>query len=59
MVLLICFSEDCNQLVTNFFSGDFKKYFSMHIYDEYEDEYLDVVPKKPAINFVNSRPFSK
>ena len=30
----------------------------MPIYDEYEDEYLDVVPKKPAINFVNSRPAS-
>ena len=31
----------------------------MSIYDEYEDEYLDVVPKNPAINFVNSRPVSE
>ena len=49
------FFEDCNQLVTNFVSGDFKKDFSMPIYDEYED----VVPKKPAINFVNSRHVSE
>ena len=53
------FPEDCNQLVTNFVSGDLKKYLSMPIYDEYEDEYLDVVPKKPTINFVNSRPVSE
>ena len=31
----------------------------MPIYDEYLDEYLDVVPKKPAINFVNLRPVSE
>ena len=39
------FSEDCNHPVPNSVSGDFKKDFSMPIYDEYED----VVPKKPAI----------
>ena len=49
------FFEDCNQLVTNLVSGDLKKYFSMPIYDEYEDKDLDVVPKKPVINFVISR----
>ena len=48
------FSKDCNQPVTNSVSGDFKKDFSMPIYDEYENEYLDVVPKKPAVNFVIS-----
>ena len=31
----------------------------MPIYDEYEHEYLDVVPKKPAVNFVISRPVSE
>ena len=40
------FSKDCNQPISNSVSGDFKKDFSMPIYDEYEDEYLDVVPKK-------------
>ena len=53
------FSEDCNEIVSNSVSGDFKKDFSMPIYDEYEDEDLDVVPKKPDINFVNSRPVSE
>ena len=47
------FFEDCNQPVTNSVSGDFKKYFSMPIYDGYEDEYLDIVPKKPAKYFAN------
>ena len=49
------FSEDCNHHVINFVSGDFRKDFSMPIYDEYED----VVPKKPTINFVNSRSLSE
>ena len=49
------FSEDCNHYVTNSVSGD----FSMPIYDEYEDEYLDVVHKKPTVNFVISRPVRK
>ena len=31
----------------------------MPIYDEYENEYLDVVPKKSAINFLNSRHVSE
>ena len=43
------FSEDCNHLVTNSVSGDFKKDFGMPIYDEYEDEYLEVIPKKTSI----------
>ena len=53
------FSEDCNQHATNYVSGDFKKDFNMTIYDEYEDGYLDVVPKKPAVNFVISRPITE
>ena len=57
MVLLICFFNI--ESVTNFVSGDFKKDFSMPIYDEYEDQYLDVVPKNLAINFVISRPVSE
>ena len=52
------FSEDCNQPITSFVSGDFQKDFSIPIYDEYEDEYLDVIHKKPAVNFVISRPVS-
>ena len=44
------FSKDCYPHVTNSVSGDLKKYFSIPIYDEYEDKYLDVVPKKPAVN---------
>ena len=31
----------------------------MPIYDEYEDEYLDVIPKKPVVNSVISRPLSE
>ena len=31
------FYEYCSQPITNSVSGDFKKYFSMPIYDEYED----------------------
>ena len=47
------FSEDCNQPVTNSVSGDFKKDFSMPLYDEYENEYFDVVPKKNSCKFCN------
>ena len=43
------FSEDCNHFVTNSGSGDFKKDFGMLIYDEHEDEFLDVIPTKPAM----------
>ena len=43
------FSEDCNHPITNYVSGDFKKDSGMPIYDEYDDECLDVIPKKPAI----------
>ena len=32
------FSEYCNQPVTNFVNGDFKKDFGMALYDEYEDK---------------------
>ena len=50
------FSEDLNQPVTNFVSGDFKKDFGMPIYDEYEDEFLDLIPTKPTME---SRSISK
>ena len=43
------FSEYCNQPVTSFVSGDFKKDFGIPIYDEYEDECLDVIPTKPTM----------
>ena len=45
------FSEDCNQPVTNFVSGDFKKDFNMPIYDEYEDEKLGCCTQKTSYKF--------
>ena len=47
----ILFSEDCNNPVKNFVSNGFNENFSPHIYDEYEEDYLDVVPKKPVEGF--------
>ena len=43
------FSGDCNQPVTNSGSGDFKKDFDMPIYDEYEDECLEIILKEPTV----------
>ena len=43
------FSGDCNHPVTNSSNGDYKKDFSVPIYDKYEDECLDVVPTKPVV----------
>ena len=48
------FYEECNQLIINSFSDGFKKVFSPPIYDQYEEECLDVMPKKPAVDFVSS-----
>ena len=43
------FSKRCNHPIENFVSGDFKRDFRMHIYDEYEDECMDVVLSKPTM----------
>ena len=45
------FFEDCNQLVSNSVSGDFKKDFDMPIYDEYEDEKLGCCTQKTSYKF--------
>ena len=47
------FYEECNHPVKNSGSDYFKNNFILHIYDEYEDDCLDIVPKKEAENFVN------
>ena len=44
------FSEYCNEPSTNYFNGDLKGNFDMPIYDEYEDDCLDVIPKELALN---------
>ena len=53
------FTEDCNHSVINVSSDDSKEVFRLPIYDEYEDNYLYVVPKKPAVDFVSSCPISE
>ena len=45
----ILFSESCIILNTKFVKDDFKKDFGIHVYDEYEEEYLEGIPKGPAI----------
>ena len=53
------FYEECNQHVINSVSDGFKKVFSPPIYDEYEEDFLDVMPKKLAANFVSSGPVNE
>ena len=43
------FSEYCNLLSTGFVKDNFKKDFDVPVYDEYEEEYLGVMPKDPII----------
>ena len=45
----ILFSEGCNLLSTKSINEDFKRDFGMPVYDEYEEEYLEVIPKEPTI----------
>ena len=47
--------EGYNQPVTNPISDGFKKDFSPPISDECENDYLDVMSKKPTVDFVSSR----
>ena len=49
------FYEECNRPVIIYVSDGFKKVFIPPIYDEYEEDCLDVMPKKPAVDFVSSR----
>ena len=49
------FYEECNQPTINSVRDGFKKVFSPPIYDEYEEDCLDVMPKKVAVDFVSSR----
>ena len=53
------FYEEYNQHVINFVSDGFKKVFIPPIYDEYEEDCLDVMPKKPAVDFVSSGPVNE
>ena len=43
------FCEACNQPVINYVNDGFKKDFGPPIYDEYEEDYLGVIPKKPTV----------
>ena len=43
------FSEDCDPLHPGSTQGNFKKEFGAPVYDEYEEEYLHIVPQKLAI----------
>ena len=43
------FSEDCNLRHLGSVQDNFKKEFDAPVYDEYEEEYLQAVPKKLAI----------
>ena len=45
----VLFSQGCNLLNTKFVRDDFKKDFGIPMYDEYEEEYLEGIPKEPAI----------
>ena len=40
------FYEECNQSVINYVNDGFKKDFGPPIYDEYEEDYLGVIPKQ-------------
>ena len=55
------FSEDCNQqrVITNSFVDGFQEDFSLPIYYEYEDDYLDSLPKQPVEDLAISCPFTK
>ena len=50
------FYENCNQPIINCVSNESKEVFRLPVYDEYEDDYLDLVPKKPVVDFVSSGP---
>ena len=45
----VLFSEGCSLLSTKSVNDDFKRDFSIPMYDEYEEEHLEVIPKEPAI----------
>ena len=53
------FYEEWNHFVENSVSDGFKKDFSLPIYDEYEEDYLDNVSKQPTNFFANSGRVSK
>ena len=46
------FSEYCNQqkVITNFFVDGFQEDFSLPIYDEYEDDYMDSLSEQSVNN---------
>ena len=46
--------EGYHQPIINSVSDGFKKGFSPPISDEYEEDYLDVMLKKPVVDFVIS-----
>ena len=46
---VILFFEGCNMLSNESVNDDFKRDFSILVYDEYEEEYLEVIPEDPAI----------
>ena len=49
------FSEDCDQLVASYVHGDFKEYFSLPIYDEYEDDYSNIMYGKTTVGSTSPR----
>ena len=53
------FYENWNNPVINFVSDDFIEVFILHVYDEYEDDYLDYVPKQTTKYFLNLGPISE
>ena len=50
------FYEYCNNLVTNSIIDGFQENFTLPIYDEYEDDYLDSVPKQLGEDLASSWP---
>ena len=47
------FYENCSQPFINPIGENFKEVFWLPVYDEYEDDYWDVVPKNTAVYFVS------
>ena len=45
----ILFSEGCNLNSTKSVNDDFKRDFDIPVYDDYEEEYLEFIPKELAI----------
>ena len=51
--------EGYHHPITNLVSDGFKKYLIPPISNEYEEEYLDVMPKSPIVGFVISGPVNE